>query len=171
MHSRIFLIGFMGSGKTTYGKKIARMMSYNFVDMDELISQTEGMSISDIFTTQGEEYFREKEKEAISKVAKMNKVVVATGGGVPCFGNNLELLKEAGLTIYLKLEPKALVSRLKNAKSKRPLLAGKSPEEMLQTVEEMLKVREVFYKRADMIIDGHEGVSERVVNAIQRRSE
>lgn len=161
----------MGSGKTTYGKKIARMMGYDFVDMDEMIVSTEGMSISEIFRTHGEEYFRDKEREAIGQAAKMNKVIIATGGGAPCYGKNMELLKEAGLTIYLKLEPKALLNRLKNAKGKRPLLAGKSPEEMLQTIEDMLSAREIFYNRADMIIDGLQGVSERVVNAIQRRSE
>ncbi len=171
MYSRIYLIGFMGSGKTTQGKAIARMMAYDFVDMDDWISEQLSMSIPEIFSQHGEAFFREQETLAISQLAKKEKVVIATGGGAPCKASNMKLLKESGLTVYFKLSPRALMSRLKKARTERPLLSGKSDEEMLITIEEMLKDREPYYEQAHMIIDGLEGVTERLVNAIQRRSE
>jgi len=168
MHSRIFLIGFMGSGKTTHGKQIARMMGYTFVDMDHWIEDGQGKTIPEIFRDPGEAGFRELEAKAIEELSRMERVVIATGGGAPCFGNNLEKMKKAGLTIYLKLTPAALLSRLKDARTRRPLLEGKSEAEMLRTIQHMLKEREPFYSRADMIIDGLDRVTERTVNAIQR---
>jgi shikimate kinase len=169
MHTRIFLLGFMGSGKSTHGRKIAQMMGYDFVDMDLWIEEVNGMTVPEIFNTRGEPFFREQEHIAIENLSKLERVVVATGGGAPCHGNNMELMKRSGLTIYLKLSPEALLSRLKVSKNKRPLLEGKSEEEMRQTIVEMLSERESFYAGADMIIDGLEHVNERVVNAIQRQ--
>ena len=169
MHSRIFLIGFMGSGKTTHGKKIARMMGYDFVDMDAWISEKEGLSVPEIFSTKGEAYFRQKETEAIKELSQKEKLVISTGGGAPCSANNMELMNESGLTVYLKLSAAALFSRLKNSKNERPLLSGRSDEEMLAVIEELLNKREPYYSRAGMIIDGLDHVNERIVNAIQRR--
>ncbi|MEX0988004.1 MAG: shikimate kinase [Bacteroidales bacterium] len=170
MHSRIYLIGFMGSGKTTHGRKIASMMGYGFVDMDEWIAGKEDLNIEEIFRKYGESYFRELETRAIAEMHKLEKVVIATGGGAPAYGKNMELLKRSGLTIYLKLSPEALLSRLKTAQTKRPLLEGKTEAEMCQTIHEMLEEREVFYSMAHMVIDGLASVNERVVNAIQRRT-
>jgi shikimate kinase len=169
MHTRIYLLGFMGSGKTTHGRKIARMMGYDFVDMDSWIEEAVQMPVSEIFLKHGEPYFRQQEVNAIKTLSKKEQVVIATGGGAPCHGENMDLMKASGLTIYLKLPPEALLSRLKISKNKRPLLEGKSDEEMRQTIEEMLSQREPFYNQATMIIDGLERVNERVVNAIQRQ--
>ena len=169
MHSRIYLIGFMGSGKTTYGKQIARMLDYDFLDMDQWIIEQEGKTIPEIFAEDGEARFRELETAAIREMDQHQKVVIATGGGLPCHTDNMQKLKSSGLTIYLQLPPKALLSRLKVSKTKRPLLEGKSEEEMYATIQEMLREREPYYSQADMIIDGLERVNERVVNAIQRR--
>lgn len=170
MTARIYLIGFMGSGKSTYGKSIARMMDYAFIDMDDWIESRAGMRIPDIFSQHGEDRFRELETEAIAELSKTERTVIATGGGAPCFGNNMEIMKESGLTVYLKLSPEALVHRLKGARDERPLLARKTEKEMLETIRELLARREPYYNQADMIIDGLERVTERVVNAIQRRS-
>lgn len=170
MPTRIFLIGFMGSGKTTHGRKIARMMDYDFVDMDEWIEEQEGRSVTEIFRDNGESWFREKERMAIHALSKLEKIVISTGGGVPCHGNNMELLKASGLTVYIKLPAEALVSRLTGAKSTRPLLEGKSPMEIRQTIHTMLTEREPFYQQAHMTIDGLGRVNERVVNAIQRNN-
>lgn len=169
MPDRIYLIGFMGSGKTSHGKQIARMMSYEFRDMDTWIEERTGKTVSQIFKEDGEPYFRQKETEAIMALSQLEKVVIATGGGAPCFGANLELMKATGLVVYLQLTPAALLSRLKDSPTERPLLAGKSEEEMLETITGMLEQREPLYNKAHMIIDGLEGVNERVVNAIQRR--
>jgi len=169
MHSRIYLIGFMGSGKTTHGKQIARMMGYDFLDIDHWIVEQEGKTIPEIFDEEGESRFRELETAAINKVRKMQKVVIATGGGLPCHADNMQMLKASGLTIYLKLSPEALLSRLKVSKTRRPLLEGKSEEEMYAAIRKMLDERESWYSKADMIIDGLDRVNERVVNAIQWR--
>ncbi len=169
MQSRIYLIGFMGSGKTSHGKKIARMMGYDFIDMDSWIEEQEGSSVSEIFNQHGEEYFRKKEREAILALETREKTVISTGGGAPCYGNNMELLQHSGLTIYLKLSPAALLNRLVNSHKERPLVAGKSEEEIRKTIEETLAIREPFYAQAAMIINGLDEVNERIVNAIQRR--
>ena len=169
MHSRIYLIGFMGSGKTTHGKQIARMMGYDFLDMDQWITEKAGKSIPDIFRDHGESWFRKLETEAIREMDKLQKVVISTGGGLPCHGNNMEQLKASGLTIYLQLTPEALLSRLKVSKTERPLLEGKSEAEMFATIKQLLEEREPFYQDAHMIIDGLENVNERIVNAIQRQ--
>lgn len=169
MHSRIYLIGFMGSGKTSHGKQIARMMGYDFLDMDHWIAEKEGKSIPEIFSEEGESRFRELETAAIKETDQLQKVIIATGGGLPCHGENMQKMKSSGLTIYLKLTPKALLSRLKVSKTKRPLLEGKSEEEMYATICEMLVGREPWYSQADMTIEGLEKVNERVVNAIQRQ--
>ena len=145
------------------------MMSYNFVDMDSWIEESTGMTVPEIFETHGEPWFREQEHKTITELSKKEDVVIATGGGAPCHGENMARMKESGLTIYLKLSPEALLSRLKVSKNRRPLLEGKSEEEMRHTIEEMLGQREPFYSKADMIIDGLERVTERVVNAIQRK--
>lgn len=169
MHARIYLIGFMGSGKTTHGKQIARMMGYDFLDVDQWIVEREGKTIPGIFAEDGEARFRELETAAIREISNMQKVVVATGGGLPCHAGNMQLLKDSGLTVYLKLPPEALLSRLKVSKTKRPLLEGKSEAEMYNTIRRMLSEREPWYNQADMTIDGLDRVNERVVNAIQRR--
>src|SRR6056297_1037494 len=102
MQSRIYIIGFMGSGKTTQGKKIARMMGYDFYDMDQVISTNEKRSIPDIFNTNGEDYFREIEKMTLLDLSHKEKVVISTGGGTPCHEKNLNFMKSKGLVIYLK---------------------------------------------------------------------
>lgn len=168
MHSRIYLIGFMASGKTTNGKKIAGMMGYDFIDMDHWIEEQEGSSVAEIFKIKGEDHFRKCETAAILELTKKENCVISTGGGAPCHGKNMQLLNNSGLTIYLKLPPAALLSRLKKSYVDRPLMKGKSDEEMLQTIEEMLNKREAFYNQAAMIIDGLDMVSEHLVNAIQR---
>ena len=145
------------------------MMGYDFVDMDRWIEESTGMTVPEIFKTHGEPWFRKQERNAITELGKKEDVVIATGGGAPCHGVNMDLMKQSGLTIYLKLSPEALLSRLKVSKNRRPLLEGKSEEEMRQTIKEMLHHREPFYSNADMIIDGLERVTERVVNAIQRQ--
>jgi shikimate kinase len=160
----------MGSGKSSHGRKIARMMGYDFVDMDDWIIEKEGLSIPEIFSKYGEPYFRKSEEQAIIKLGDLERVVIATGGGTPCHGKNMDLLKNSGLTIYLKLGPEALLSRLKDSAASRPLMAGKTPEEMYETIIEMLREREPYYSRAHMIIDGLDEVNERIVNAIQRKS-
>jgi shikimate kinase len=166
MHSRIYLIGFMGSGKTKNGKKIARRLDYSFVDMDEYIEQKAGMTVKDIFREKGEAWFRRAETDAIKELASKENIVISTGGGVPCHGDNMDLLNENGLTVYLKLSPSSLFKKLKKSKKERPLLDGKSDKKMLRTIKELLREREQYYNRADLIVEDHGDVPDRVVDAI-----
>lgn len=169
MTHRIFLIGFMGSGKTTHGKQLARKLGYSFVDMDQYIEGKTGKSIPQIFKENGEAFFRRKETQAIKELKGDKNLVIATGGGAPCFGDNMDLLKAAGLTVYLHLSPGALLNRLKNSKNERPLMEGKTEQEMLDTITAMLAEREPFYNRADLIVDGMDNIDERLYNSVVQK--
>lgn len=167
MHSKIFIIGFMGCGKTTHGKRLAKNLGYRFIDLDQWIENQHELTVAEIFSLQGEEAFRNMETEAIKTLSKEENVVISTGGGAPCHNNNMELLNSIGLTIYLDLTPAALASRLTNSKTERPLLAGKRKDELIPLIELMLSSRISFYESAGMIIDGLDGVDERLKAALQ----
>ena len=158
MHTRIFILGFMGCGKTTHGKRLAKKLDYRFIDLDQWIENQTELTVAEIFAQQGEEAFREMETEAIKKLSKEERVVISTGGGAPVHNNNMELLRASGQTIYLKLTPKALASRLTTAKTQRPLLAGKRQDELVPLIELMLIERIPYYESADIIIDGLDGL-------------
>lgn len=151
----IFLCGFMGCGKTTHGKKLAKILNYTFVDVDEAIVNQQDQSITEIFAEKGETGFRDLETDTIKDlIANNTNLVIALGGGAPCFNNNLELLKQNGMLIYIHLTPKALFSRLIDAKDERPLLKNKSDEELLTYIEELLNKRESYYQQAHLTVEG-----------------
>lgn len=166
-HTRIFLIGFMGSGKTTHGKVLAKKLGYRFMDMDRHIEQENGMSIPQIFESKGEQAFREMEKAALSYMCRENQLVIATGGGAPCHFDNMTRMNRCGLTIYLYLPPAALLRRLREAKTKRPLIRGKSREELLDYIEKTLRDREPFYREAHLVVDGMNLTTERLIRSIE----
>ncbi len=151
---RIFLIGFMGCGKTTVGKRLAHLINYQFFDLDEMIVAKNGISIASLFEKEGEESFRILEAQALTEIFNKHKVVVATGGGAPCFFDNMERMNQHGVTIYIKLTPKALKDRLKNAKEQRPLLKNKTEDALMDYIEQMLQKREPFYQKAQVKIEG-----------------
>ncbi|MCJ8291020.1 MAG: shikimate kinase [Crocinitomicaceae bacterium] len=150
---RIILIGFMGSGKSTLGKKIAKKMDLPFIDSDREIEKRHQKTIGDIFTENGESFFRTLETEYITSLKDKEEFVLATGGGMPCFGKNMELLNELGTTFYLDRSPKELANRLYNAKTRRPLIDGMEQEELVSFIEERLSARDEYYKTADVILD------------------
>lgn len=149
---RIFLIGFMGSGKTTIGKQLASKLNYTFIDQDTEIEKKFGMSVSEIFSTHGEECFRNAEKEALHSMRDQNNVVISTGGGAPCFFDNMLLMNSLGTTIYLKADPKTLASRLRHSHGTRPLILGKTDAELLSYISEKLNEREPFYSQAKLTV-------------------
>jgi shikimate kinase len=151
---KIFLIGFMGSGKTTVGKKLASRLGYLFMDMDRVIEEESGMAISRIFDEKGEDEFRRMEHELILRIIQMENVVISTGGGVPCFYNNMELINKHGISIYLKMKPEDLLKRLKGSRYERPLIRDLSPGELDQYITDKLKERETYYLKSKYIIDG-----------------
>jgi len=154
MNNRIFLIGFMGSGKSTLGAQLARHLNYQFVDMDQLIEDTAEMSISKIFNEHGEEVFRKWEYDILLELCRREKLVISTGGGAPCHSQMMDLMNAHGTTIYLKLAPEALQNRLIRTKTERPLIKGKSDAELLEFITGLLEKREKFYNQATHIVDG-----------------
>ncbi|KAB1065934.1 shikimate kinase [Salibacter halophilus] len=145
---QVFIIGFMGSGKTTVGKKLANKLEIPFYDLDNLIEDKEQQSISSIFETRGENAFREIENQRLRDFSGSDHYVLSTGGGTPVFHGNIDWMLANGVVVYLQAEPAFLASRLKNEKSKRPLIAGKNDEELKAFIDEMLEKREPYYKRA-----------------------
>lgn len=149
-NKNIILIGYMGSGKSTVGRKAAKAVEYTFLDTDALIEQEEGMTIAKLFEEKGEAYFREKETETIQKlIAGPKGNIIGTGGGLPMKDGNAELLKELGTVIYLKADTETLVKRLSNDKV-RPLLRNGDLREKIET---MLAVRGPVYEAcADLVL-------------------
>jgi len=163
MHTRIFLIGFMGSGKSTLGSSLARKIGYDFVDMDQLIEETAGMTVPGIFSEHGEEVFRKWEHDILLELCQRDRVVVSTGGGAPCYGDMISIMNEHGTTVYIKLSPAALKDRLLHSRTERPLIRGKSEPELLEFINGLLNKREVFYEQATHTVNGlHSDVDEMV---------
>lgn len=158
MTKHIFLIGFMGVGKTTLGRKLAHSLQVPFIDSDAHIEKDEQMSITSIFEAKGENHFRDLENNLLKTFSKLSPSIISAGGGFPCFNNNMELMKQIGWVIYLERSPKELTHRLFNSKSnKRPLLASFSNEnELLQFVTTRLSERESIYKEATITLDRSE---------------
>ena len=151
----IFICGFMGCGKTTQGKKLAKDLGYYFIDLDDYISNQHEKSITELFKEVGEEQFRVIETKALNECIRDNmKALVALGGGTPCFNNNMSLMLSNGKVIYLRMDAEALYQRLFNEKQDRPLIKDKANEEMLVYIENLLNTREVFYNQAHIITSG-----------------
>jgi shikimate kinase len=162
----LFLIGFMGSGKSTLGKRLAKKLGYEFIDMDELLEEREGLSVSEIFSKKGEKYFRSLENELIRSFDKQKKTVIATGGGAPCHDDNMKLMNEKGITVYLKMSPGGLASRLENAKHLRPLIANLKTEDLQDYISDKLKEREEYYLESKCIIKGENVKPEHVISLV-----
>lgn len=150
---KIYFIGFMGCGKSSLGKKVARKLGLDFIDLDKYIEQKEGRSINEIFAEKGEKYFREKEKEFLQETFSMKNVLISTGGGTSCFFDNMQEMNKNGTTVYLKFHAGILCSRLKNAKKERPLIKEKTEEELLTYISTLLEQREAFYNQANIIYE------------------
>jgi shikimate kinase len=149
----VFLIGYMGSGKTTLGKVLARSMNCTFLDSDSIFEKQEGKSIPEFFMEHGEKAFREKERQILESLCGEKDAVIATGGGMPCYRDNLELMNRAGVTIYFKLSPEKLYERLKGGEDSRPLLKEVASVGLREHIINHLKVREPYYLQAKFIFN------------------
>lgn len=154
---KIFLIGFMGAGKTTLGKQLAKKMAFDFIDSDKEIEQITQKTIPQIFEERGEDGFRKLEREWLECLDR-DEVVISLGGGTPCFNSNMDLINQLGESIYIQLTPAELAVRLKNSKTKRPLIdAIKDDKNKLETfIADLLAKREVFYKKASYTVQGRD---------------
>ena len=151
---RLYLTGYMGTGKSTLGRKIAKRAELTFLDTDKMVEEAEGAEVADIITFAGEEYFRQAERRALEQSAEFENAVISTGGGLPIWGDNQEWMAEHGVSVYIKRSPEQILSRLSpHGRQKRPKFRGKSDEELLQFMHEHLAEREPIYEKADIVID------------------
>ena len=158
-NKHIYLIGFMGSGKSTVGDQLAEALSRPFLDTDAFIEQLEERSIPAIFESQGEAYFRKLEKVIIEKTAEESPLVIALGGGAFTIPRNREIVARAGVSIYLKWTTDTLFDRLKESRN-RPLLYPYDADELYAYIEDLLNSRKAFYEMADIIVEGEPYTSE-----------
>jgi len=161
----IFLVGYMGCGKSTKAKQLAHRLECPVIDLDAEIVNKSGKTIAEYFEAYGESGFRDYESEMLKSYPYPETCVVATGGGLPCFFDNMDWMNNRGLTIYLQMTPAALVSRLFN-RQKRPLIKDLNDEELFVFIEEKLKERDPFYTKAKLIVDAFDLDGEKLELAI-----
>ena len=152
----IYLIGYMAAGKTTVGRLLAQRLGWHFVDLDEAFAEIHSQTPAEFIREHGIEEFRRKEKYVVEDLAELpiEHVIYATGGGYPCWEDNMECLAELGPSIYLKWHPKHLAQRLMLTDlSTRPVLQGRTEEELLAFITPQLEAREPFYMKADYIVE------------------
>lgn len=152
--NRIYLVGFMGAGKTTYGRLLANKLGFKFFDTDKKFEEKYKTTVDLFFKKYGEEAFRKIEYEMIISTFELDNIVVSTGGGTPCFFDTMKQINDHGISVYLQLPAKALYNRLVYAKKLRPLVAKKSDRELLGFIENKLEEREPFYRQARYIVSG-----------------
>ena len=150
---RIILIGYMGSGKTTVGRALAKTVGLPFYDLDWYIESRMRKKVSDIFAERGEAGFREIERNMLHEVAEFEDVIISCGGGTPCFFDNMDYLNQQGQVVWLHCEPEVLQKHLLMGKGDRPLLKGKTPDELIDYIREQLAYREQFYAKARYKLD------------------
>lgn len=168
----IFLIGYMGCGKTTLGKPLANLLGWRFVDLDIYIEQQCGMTAKQVFTTHGEAHFRKLEREALEQVVAMGgNTIVACGGGTPLQPGNMELMNRVGITVWLRTSVERITSRLvlPDQRSKRPLLSHMSDEQIKQSVIDGIEARSPFYEQAQLRFDSTHLESEDQIAATARQ--
>ncbi len=156
----------MGAGKSTLGKKLAKAIGYQFVDSDKEISNQQGVTISVLFDTKGEAYFRQLEKEFIEQLDSNENYIVATGGGLPIYNDLMNTLNEKGITLYLRVKPSTLLLRLKEGQKKRPLIANLNEEQLHAFISEKLLERESTYIKAQLIVDEPDQKIEQLIHLL-----
>jgi shikimate kinase len=163
---RIYLIGYMGCGKSRLGRRLSEYLNFQFVDMDDYIEARNCKSVPQIFATEGENGFREKERKALEELSEFTNTVIATGGGAPCFFDNIQLMNNTGETVYLNIHPDILATRLMKSKTERPLIKGKSKENLVAFIDQTLKKRNEFYSQAKYEITEPDADLEEIKNML-----
>ena len=166
---RIFLTGYMGAGKTTLGKAFARKMNVPFVDLDWYIEERFHKTVGELFAERGETGFRELERNVLHEVAEFENVVISTGGGAPCFFDNMEFMNRMGKTVFLNVHPDVLFRRLRVAKQQRPILQGKQDDELKAFIVQALEKRAPFYRQAQYVFNADELEDRRQIDTSVQR--
>ena len=165
---RIYIIGYMCSGKSSISRKLAARLGYEAFDTDDLFEEKYHICVQDFFEKYGEDYFRKFESDILKKTGEMHKVVVSTGGGTPCFFDNMQWMKKNGTTIFVRISPQTSFYRIMNAKRKRPLVYGKSEDELRQYVESHYNSRLPIYEQADFIVKGENLDIDEIMNYLSQ---
>jgi shikimate kinase len=167
---KVILVGYMGAGKTLLGKSIAEKLGIRFINSDSDIEQQTGMSVGQLFEQFGENHFRNLEKEYLSSLDVEESFVLATGGGTPCYNNQMDVLNSLGTTIYLQCSNETLFSRLKHERDHRPLIAGLSDEELRESIYIRMRQREAIYQLAQFTIIEEEQKTETIIHRLRQRN-
>lgn len=167
---KIILIGYMGAGKTQLGRSLAQSLNIRFINSDSEIEQQTGMTTGQIFEQYGEDYFRTLEKEFLQNFNADNSFVLATGGGTPCYNDQMTVLNALGTTVYLQCSNETLFSRLKNERDHRPLIAGLSDDELRDAIDFRMKQRESIYQLAQIVLPANEQTVESLSQHLHRKN-
>ena len=151
---RIILVGFPGSGKSSVGKKLAAKLGCDFVDLDDAFEEVYHVSIPDFFAKYSEPAFRSCERKVLLDKLQLDNIVISSGGGTPCFADNMAIMKQFGIVVYIKMAPASLFDRLIHAKRPRPLVQNKTPEELRAYIDTTLTLREPVYQQAHLTVKG-----------------
>lgn len=173
--SNIFLVGYMASGKTTFGKALAEKTGLQFIDLDLFIESKYNKTITEIFESIGENGFRQIEKEALKEVAVKKGIIIACGGGTPCFFDNMDFINDNGISVFLEATVPVLIKRLIEENSHRPIVKDKTPEEIKSLIATQLERRLPFYKKAKLVwntdkLDSEEEISDNIERFILENS-
>ena len=164
---KIFLIGFMGSGKTHWGRLLSEKLNLPFFDLDEQVVNSENKTINEIFAEKGEEYFRLKEKEVLHIITESHSgFIMSCGGGAPCYFNNIEYMNRAGTTVWLNTPTEVLYKRLMKEKEQRPLLKGLSNEQMKSFIKKKFSDRRMYYEQADIAIEDEDITLDQLIERV-----
>lgn len=163
---RIYIIGYMCSGKSSVSRKLANKLGYQTVDTDDVFEERYHISVQDFFDKYGEDYFRMFESEILRKTGEMHNAVISTGGGTPCFFDNMQWMNENGVTVFVKISPTTACNRLMTAKRKRPLIQGKNKDELCQYVENHYNSRLKYYEQATFTVKGENLDIDEILNVM-----
>lgn len=164
---RIYIVGYMGAGKTTAARRLAQRMGWEVVDTDALFEEKYKISVNDFFNKYDEPLYRKLESEVLKATENLDHVVVSTGGGTACFFDNMDWMNQHGLTVFLRISPQAAVDRVIHSRHKRPLVEGKSEEELTEFVNQHYASRLPFYEQARITAKSEDFDIERLMEAIK----
>lgn len=164
---RIYIVGYMGAGKTTAARRLAQRMGWEVVDTDALFEEKYKISVNDFFNKYDEPLYRKLESEVLKATESLDHVVVSTGGGTACFFDNMDWMNQHGLTVFLRISPQAAVDRVIHSRHKRPLVEGKSEEELTEFVNQHYASRLPFYEQARIIVKSEDLDLDTLIRKIQ----
>lgn len=148
-----FLVGFMGSGKSYMGRRLAKQLDIPWVDMDKEIERAERRTINEIFEKDGEDYFRKLERDYLLQLDPNQNLIIATGGGAPCFYDNMKVMNEKGKTLYLNRKKEVVIAQLMKGLHRRPLLKGKSQDQVMEYYDTVMEERRPYYEQATILVE------------------